>query len=45
MQEEMRQERISAGEARYILKKDDDERHRWGIQLYGVEREGLPDLD
>jgi len=37
VQEEMRRENISAEEARYILKKYDDERRRWGIQLYGVD--------
>jgi cytidylate kinase len=37
VQEEMRRENISAEDARYILKKDDDERRRWGIQLYGVD--------
>jgi cytidylate kinase len=37
VQEEMRREKISAEEARFILKKDDDERRRWGIQVYGVD--------
>jgi len=37
VQEEMRREKISADEARFILKKDDDERRRWGLQLYGVD--------
>ena len=37
VQEEMRREKISAEEARYILKKDDDERRRWGIQVFGVD--------
>jgi cytidylate kinase len=37
VQEEMRRENISAEDARYILKKDDDERRRWGIQIYGVD--------
>jgi cytidylate kinase len=37
IQEEMRRENISAEEARFILKKDDDERRRWGIQVYGVD--------
>ncbi len=37
VQEEMRREGISEAEARYILKKDDDERRRWGIQVYGVD--------
>jgi cytidylate kinase len=35
--EEMKRENISAAEARHILKKDDDERRRWSIQLYGVD--------
>jgi len=35
--EEMKRENISAAEARYILKKDDDERRRWSIQLFGVD--------
>lgn len=35
--EEMRRENISAEEARYILKKDDDERRKWGLQVYGVD--------
>jgi cytidylate kinase len=37
VQEEMRREKISAEDARYILKKDDDERRRWGIQLFGID--------
>jgi cytidylate kinase len=37
VQEEMRRENISAEDARYILKKDDDERRRWGIQIYGID--------
>lgn len=37
VQEEMRREKISADEARNILRKDDDERRRWGIQIYGVD--------
>jgi hypothetical protein len=35
--EEMKRENISAAEARHILKKDDDERRRWGIQVFGVD--------
>jgi cytidylate kinase len=35
--EEMKRENISAAEARFILKKDDDERRRWSIQIYGVD--------
>ena len=37
VQEEMRREKISADEARYIIKKDDDERRRWGIQIFGID--------
>ena len=33
----MKRENISAAEARHILKKDDDERRRWGIQVFGVD--------
>jgi len=35
VKEEMKREGISDEEARYILKKDDDERRKWGLQLYG----------
>jgi len=35
--EEMRRENISADEARFILKKDDDERRKWSLHLYGVD--------
>jgi cytidylate kinase len=35
--EEMKRENISAAEARHVLKKDDDERRRWGIQVFGVD--------
>lgn len=35
--EEMEREKISAQEARYILKKDDDERRKWGLFLYGID--------
>jgi len=35
--EEMRRENIPAEEARYILKKDDEERRKWGINVYGVD--------
>ena len=37
VQEEMRRENISAEKARYILTKDDEERRKWGIQLYGMD--------
>lgn len=35
--EEMRREKISEKEARYILKKDDEERRKWGMHLYGID--------
>ena len=35
--EEMKRENISAAEARHILKKDDDERRRWSIQVFGLD--------
>jgi len=35
VKEEMKREGISAEEARYTLTKDDDERRKWGLQLYG----------
>ena len=34
---EMEREKISADEARYILKKDDHERRQWSISLYGID--------
>jgi cytidylate kinase len=37
VQEEMRRENISEEKARYILKKDDDERRKWGLQVYGTD--------
>jgi cytidylate kinase len=37
VQEEMRRENISAEKARYVLMKDDEERRKWGIQLYGMD--------
>jgi cytidylate kinase len=37
VQEEMRRENISEEEARYILMKDDDERRKWGMQVYGID--------
>ena len=37
IREEMRRENISAEEARHILKKDDEERRKWGIKIYGVD--------
>lgn len=46
IQKEMERENINAEEARYILKKDDDERRKWGIYLYGKDPwdSGLYDL-
>jgi len=35
--EEMKREQISAEEARTILKKDDEERRKWSIQVYGAD--------
>jgi len=37
VKEEMRREKISEEQARYVLKKDDEERRKWGIKLYGVD--------
>ncbi|MFH2091928.1 MAG: cytidylate kinase-like family protein [Pseudomonadota bacterium] len=37
IKEEMRREHISAEEARHVLKKDDEERRKWGINVYGVD--------
>jgi cytidylate kinase len=37
IKEEMRREDISEQEARYILKKDDEERRKWGMYLYGFD--------
>jgi len=37
VKEEIQREGITAEKARYILKKDDDERRRWGLQLYGID--------
>jgi cytidylate kinase len=34
---EMRRHNISADEARYILHKDDEERRKWGLQVYGMD--------
>jgi len=35
--EEMRRESISEEDARYLLIKDDEERRKWGISLYGID--------
>jgi cytidylate kinase len=37
IKEEMKRENISAETARYVLKKDDDERRKWGLKLYGID--------
>jgi cytidylate kinase len=37
IREEMKREKISAEMARFILKKDDDERRKWGLKLYGID--------
>ena len=35
--EEMRRENISAEKALYILQKDDEERRKWGLHIYGTD--------
>lgn len=35
--DDMRRENISEEQARYILKKDDEERRKWGMFLYGID--------
>ncbi|MFZ5564482.1 MAG: AAA family ATPase [Thermodesulfobacteriota bacterium] len=35
--EEMKRESISAEKARAMLKKDDEERRKWGLSLYGID--------
>jgi cytidylate kinase len=37
IQEEMKRTNISAHEARHVLVKDDAERRKWGLQLYGQD--------
>ena len=37
IREEVTRENISEEKALYILKKDDDERRKWGLQLYGID--------
>jgi cytidylate kinase len=37
VREEMRRENISAEEALFILKKDDEERRKWALQVYGAD--------
>jgi len=43
IKEEMKRENISEEEARYILIKDDEERRKWGMNLYGIDTKD-PDL-
>lgn len=37
IRKEMQVENISESEARYLLRKDDDERRKWGIQVHGID--------
>jgi hypothetical protein len=37
IREEMKRENISAEKAREILKKDDEERRKWSLSLYGID--------
>jgi len=37
VREEMKRENIPEEEARYTLKKDDEERRKWGLSLYGAD--------
>jgi cytidylate kinase len=37
VKEEMKRENISAAEARHVLKKDDEERRKWGLHVYGID--------
>ena len=37
VKDEMDRENIPEEQARYILKKDDDERRKWGMFLYGID--------
>jgi len=37
VKEEMAREGITEKEARFILKKDDEERRKWGMSLYGID--------
>ncbi len=37
VKEEMRREKISAAEARRILRKDDEERRKWSKHVYGID--------
>ncbi|MFW5498832.1 MULTISPECIES: AAA family ATPase [unclassified Maridesulfovibrio] len=37
VREECKRENICDDEARYILQKDDEERRKWGLQIYGID--------
>jgi cytidylate kinase len=37
VKEEMNREKITEAEARYLLVKDDEERRKWGLHLYGID--------
>ncbi|MBW1998479.1 MAG: cytidylate kinase-like family protein [Deltaproteobacteria bacterium] len=37
VREEMKRENITEKEARYVLKKDDEERRKWSLYLYGID--------
>jgi len=37
IKEEMKRENISEDKARYLLQKDDEERRKWSLQLYGID--------
>jgi cytidylate kinase len=37
VKEEMKRENIYAEKAQYILQKDDEERRKWSLQLYGMD--------
>jgi hypothetical protein len=37
VREEMKRENISADDARLILVTDDDQRRKWGLQIYGID--------
>ena len=37
IKQEMKREHIAEKEARYILKKDDDERRKWGMAVFGID--------
>ncbi|OQX63717.1 MAG: histidine kinase [Desulfococcus sp. 4484_241] len=37
IREEMKRENIPYDKARYLLRKDDDERRKWGLKLYGID--------